>query len=268
VVNKNFIICLTGLPASGKSTFAKKLSIIIKEKFNTTKVKIVDPDTIRQLLTPTKFNHKIESEVRKQNLTQIREHLLKGNIVISDDLNYYTSMRHELKEIADELNILFFIIHISTPLKTCLKWNKARGKPIPDKVIRNIQKKFDNFDKYTWDQPKIKYDMSQIQNIEDKIEDLVEQLLGMVHSHETITEGVFSTVSNEQNENLDQITRGYIGGLLQNSNLLHMKKNILKARKLFIKTYKNQNLKDSEIPGTFKRFLEKRLNILISQDFF
>ena len=264
---KNFIVCLTGLPASGKTTFAEVLRNIIKEKFNSEKVKIVDPDIIRKQLSPIKFNHKFEPEVRKSNLKEIRNNLLEGNIVISDDLNYYTSMRHDLKALTDEFNILFFIVHISTPLKVCLKWNKARGKPIPNEIIKDIKRKFDNFNKYTWDRPETNYNMSQIQDLNEKIKELVELFFSKVNSHERLIEGMIKKDSNEQNEYLDKITRDYVGKLLQNSKFMAMKKNFIKARKLFVKSFKNQNLKENDIPQAFIDFLEKKLGIIISQDF-
>lgn len=270
VVNKIFIVCLTGLPASGKTTFANILKTTIKKKFNTEKAIIVDPDVIRQLLTPSKFDYKSEPEVRKKNLTEIREKLREGNIVISDDLNYYTSMRHDLKELSEDFKICFFIIHISTPVYICLKWNKMRGKPIPNKIIRKINRKFDNFGKYNWDNPEANYDMSQIQDLNKKVEDLVEQFLAKVSKPREISEkeDKVKIVSNIINENLDKLTRDYVGKLLQDSKLLAMKKAIIKARKLFVKINKNKNSKDKDIRIDFKDYLEKRLNIIISKDFF
>ena len=65
-------------------------------------VNIVDPDLIRAKLS-SKFDFKIEKEVRQKHLAQVENFLKNGMITISDDLNYYSSMRHELKEIAERL---------------------------------------------------------------------------------------------------------------------------------------------------------------------
>ena len=65
--NKNFLICLVGLPASGKSTFANSLKIALKKKFNNLEVKIIDPDIIRQKITSDKFYHEKEHIVRNEN---------------------------------------------------------------------------------------------------------------------------------------------------------------------------------------------------------
>ena len=46
LVNRNFLICLTGLPASGKTTFAKVLKLILEKRLTDLSVQIIDPDII------------------------------------------------------------------------------------------------------------------------------------------------------------------------------------------------------------------------------
>lgn len=267
LVNKNFLICLTGLPASGKTTFASKLKEILEKKFTKLTVSIIDPDIIRHTMAPNKFNYTLEPIVRERNLTEITKELSKGNIVISDDLNYYSSMRHDLKNLAENFNVNFFIIHISTPFETCLTWNEIRGEPIPNTTIKKINRKFDNFGKYSWDYPEAIYDISRIQDLNKEIEDLVERIKNKVSTSKEILEKEdrVKEFFNLDNENLDKITRVYVGKLLQNSEFISMKKNIIKTRKLFVKLYKNKSLKESEIANIFKEYLEKRLNIIISE---
>lgn len=270
VETQNFLICLTGLPASGKSTFANKLKLSLEKRFNTSIVKIIDPDKIRENLSPNKFNHKLESLVREKNLTEIKNELSNGNIVISDDLNYYSSMRHDLKTIAENLQIHFFIVHISTPFKICVRWNKERGEPIPNKIIKRIYKKFDNFGKYNWDQPEAQYDLSDDIKLDEKIEFLIDKLVKKMETYRSILkEDLQKQVSFDlDNENLDQITRIYVGKLLQNPNFLSLKKNILEARRVFVTLHKNTHLKEQEIPRIFKYYLENSLNIKISEDYY
>jgi tRNA uridine 5-carbamoylmethylation protein Kti12 len=268
LVNKNFLICLTGLPASGKTTFAKKLKLILEKRVSNLSVRIVDPDIIRQEMAPNKFNSNLEPVVREKNLTEISTELGKGKAVISDDLNYYSSMRHDLKILADNFNTNFFIIHISTPFKTCLKWNKKRGEPIPNEIIGKINEKFDDFGKYKWDYPVNKIDLSLIKDLNNEIEDLVELLIKKLCVSQNILqrEKELENSLNWDNQNLDKITRSYVGKLLRNSKLMPLKKKIIKTRKIFIKLYKNKALKEFEIVTTFKRYLEKSLSIKIPDD--
>ena len=266
LINQNFLICLVGLPASGKSTFANKLKIALKKRFDNKDVKIIDPDIIRQILTPDKFNHEKEHIVRNENLKEIKEELEKGNIVVSDDLNYYSSMRHDLRNIAATLKLKFFIIHITTPIEICMKWNEKRGKPIPNAIISKISEKFDKFNKYNWDFPEATYDLSQISDLNQVIEEFLDQLLDKMETLELELrkEKIEFQISNLDNENLDKITRIYVGKLLHNTRYLFLKKKIIKLRKIYVKQNKNKALKEPEILESFKKFLEKSLNVEIS----
>ena len=268
LVNKNFLICLTGLPASGKTTFANRLKEILEKKFTKLTVSIIDPDLIRHAITPNKFNYSLEPVVREKNLTEINKELNKGNIVISDDLNYYSSMRHDLKNLADHFNITFLIIHISTSFETCLTWNETRGNSIPNTIIDKINKKFDDFGKYKWDNPALSYDPSQVKDIDKEFEDFVNDLIKKLTTSQVILKGEkeIARLSSWDNQNLDRITRIYVGKLLQNPKLMLLKKKIIKTRKLYMKLYKNKTLKEFEIVTSFKDYLEKSLTIKISEE--
>ncbi len=263
---KNFLVCLVGLPASGKTTFANKLKNILEKRFNDFKVKIVDPDKIRDIIAPEEFEYKEEQKVRKKNLEAVRKALKKGFVVISDNLNYYTSMRHDLKKIAENLSLRFFIIHISTPLEICLKWNEDRGTLIPNEVIEKIYNKFDNFGKYNWDYPIEKYDMSLIKNLDEHLEKLVDVIIQDLESLNDVIniEKEKKRRSNFDNEKLDKITRNIIGELLRNPNNRSFKNKLIKYRKSFVKANLNKFLSESEISNTFKDYLEKSLNTRIS----
>ncbi|MFX0043071.1 MAG: adenylyl-sulfate kinase [Candidatus Hodarchaeota archaeon] len=264
-IKQNFLICLAGLPASGKSIFANELRKILEKKFTNFEIKIIDPDMIRQTITQDKFDYEKEHLVKEKNLQIIKRELKEGSIVISDDLNYYSSMRHDLKKIADDLNLKFFIIHISTPLEVCLKWNDKRGNPIPNKIIKRISKKFDDFNKYKWDTPYAVYNMSQTVDLNDTLIAFVSRLqLNVKQSTKILEEEAeIRQDSNLYKEKLDKITRNYVGTLLLNSNYTPLKNKIIRLRKEFLKTKKNEFLSDSEIQNSFQTFLEESLRIKI-----
>ena len=266
MINQYFLIILVGLPSSGKSIFASKLKVMFEKKLSSFKVKIVDPDKIRNEIMPIEFNYKKEHTVRKKNLKEIKLGLKKGFIVISDDLNYFSSMRHDLKKIADRLKKEYFLIHIATPIEQCIKWNNARGNPIPNQVIYNIYEKFDGFGGYAWDLPMKRYDLSQNLNMELILEDVVEIVEKQIAKIQ-----INLDILNRRNQNaikyhhnLDIETRKVVGKLLGNSNYINMKKEILRERKLFMKQNISTFLKKSEISKKFTIFLEKQLKIDIS----
>lgn len=262
--NKNFLICLVGLPSSGKSRFANSLKIALKNKFRSLNVKIIDPDIFRQKLTPDKFDPEKEYIVRNESIETIRSELKNGNIVISDDLNYYSSMRHNLKEIADSFKLPFIIVHIATPFEICIKWNEKRGKPIPNIVISNIQERFDNFNKYNWDKPIATYDLSAIPDLNITIKEFLDQLDNkMIDINQKLRKERIS-ITYRDNENLDKITRRFVGTLMLNPVFVHLKHKIIRLRKIYVKNFKNKNYSEEEILKNFKDLLENSLNIKIS----
>ena len=262
----NYLICLAGLPASGKSTFARKYKEILEQKFENESVKIIDLDLIRNSLVPGDFNYKKEKRVRKKNLKLIQKALTKGDIVISDDLNYFSSMRHEILEIADKSKSNCYIIHISTPLEVCLKWNEKRGGNIPEEVIKNISQKFDNFNRYAWDKPLAKIDLSKISNLSQKVEDIMEIIRSDVNKAKISLKTVKESIkhSNANNERLEKITRKFVGQLFRNPKYLQNKERILEIRRQFVMENLNKSLSKSKISRTFKSYLEKHLDVSIS----
>jgi tRNA uridine 5-carbamoylmethylation protein Kti12 len=181
-------------------------------------------------------------------------------IVINDDLNYYSSMRHDLKSIADDLRINFYIIHISTPLELCLKRNEKRGKPIPNRVIQKIHIKFDNFKKYKWDRPFKTYSSTQSRDPVKFIEDLIIKIAEDLKKTTTRTT-VRNSLHSSNLAALDLITRKYVGRLLDVPQNLSHKGDILKYRKSFIKKRKNYLTDTKAILEDFKRYLAQNLNI-------
>ena len=258
--NSNFLIILVGLPASGKSTFAFKLKEDLELKFQN-KVKVIDPDIIRGNIFPNSFDFKNEPQIREKNIQAVRKHLIQGYIVISDDLNYYSSMRHDLKIIADSLNIKFYIIHISTPLRLCVKRNEERGKPIPNEVIENIYNKFDNFNKYKWDTPYETYDITQTGDIIQFIENLTEEIALNLQVQIKGKDSLQKKPSPLIREKIDLITRKYVGELLKNPKYHIYKKAILEYRKSFIKKQPENLIEEDKILKNFKLYLAKNLNI-------
>ncbi|TXT60310.1 MAG: L-seryl-tRNA(Sec) kinase [Promethearchaeota archaeon] len=258
----NFLICLTGLPASGKSTFARKLKKIIVKEQKKYEVAVIDPDIIRSTLMGESFDSEKEHIVRKKNLEQIKASLQENKIVISDDINYYTSMRHELKEIAINLRLPFFIVHISTPLKICLEWNRKRGKPIPNEVICTIADRFDMFDKYKWESPDLIIDMSKVSKIDPIIYNFLKYIDKQLRKiSPTGKEKSTSPEKTNYREELDSITRSIVGEFLRQHKQFKKRKKLLKARKQFIKMKLDENLSHKAIETQFKEFLRNSFNL-------
>lgn len=171
------IVAFMGLPASGKSTIAGVLrELLVRElKLREQDVVVVDPDEIRAHLGDgdldpgidsgtgsdadpnTAFRPELEPEVRARYLRAVEARLQTTPFVIADDMHYYRSMRHELREIATRHDADLFFVHLVTPLEQCLAWNEARGTPVPNAVIRAVAEKFDYPDRHAWERPVVEF---------------------------------------------------------------------------------------------------------------
>ncbi|MHA1821463.1 MAG: AAA family ATPase [Promethearchaeota archaeon] len=192
-LSKGFLIILTGLPASGKSLFSQKLLAylepVIDEVFKKKDenecvlkkplVHIIDIDEVRVCLFGPKFNPEFENDTRKSAIERVEKFINLNDIVIVDDINYYTSMRHEFVEIAQNNNVPYYIIYLETPYEVCIEWDKNRANPIGEVEIDNIAYKFDlPGKKYAWDKPFFVLDPSDPKiNMDDEIQKLTQKIL-------------------------------------------------------------------------------------------
>ena len=167
-----FILALCGLPASGKSALADAIQRALNFE-----VEIVRTDDWRDEGYYTEWKPEKEGPVRQAALNKVKELVTQGKNVIHDDTNYYTSMRHELFEIAVENRYGFAIIHVATPVTTALQWNRERTDTrIPDSVIEDIFERFDlPGSRYLWDNSELEVDM-EIQELASIVSEIIEIL--------------------------------------------------------------------------------------------
>ena len=134
------------------------------------------------------------------------------------------------------------------------------------RVVISISKKFDDFGKYNWDIPLANYDLSQLKDLNEPIEKLINIIIRNLKISEDLAKinEFIKLSSNINNEKLDKITRNIVGDLIRNPNYHLLKNKIIKYRKISVKKNLNTDLIESEIIKTFKEYLEKSLNIKIS----
>lgn len=170
-----FILALCGLPASGKSTLANAIQQALDFE-----VEIVRTDEWRDAAYYADWKPQNERPVRERALDKVRDLVSEGKSVIHDDTNYYTSMRHELFDIAIENGCGFSIIHVATPVTVALQWNNEReGTRIPDSVIHDIFERFDNPGRrYLWDTAdfEVSLEIQEIKNVVPEIVEILQEL--------------------------------------------------------------------------------------------
>lgn len=143
------LIChfLIGLPASAKSTFARKLQEMIPNAV------IVSTDTVRQKLygeesNPGNWANEVEPEVLKQ----IQNAIASNKPVIYDATNARRDWRmgmlmkieEKLKEI-DAPQVHWIAWHLQTPVDVCKEWNQNRQRRVPDHVIEEYAEYLNQF---------------------------------------------------------------------------------------------------------------------------
>ena len=133
-MNNPIFLMLVGLPASGKSTFAKKESI---------KFKIHSSDAMREKITGDINNQRSNQRVFDMLHKEIRRDLKNGLNVIYDATNIsYKRRMAFLKEISDIVCDRACYVFL-TPYEECLSRNQRRERVVPTDVIRKMYLNFD-----------------------------------------------------------------------------------------------------------------------------
>jgi len=130
------ILILKGLPASGKSTYAKEL---VEKGW-----KRVNKDDIRAMVDSSHYsrnNEKLVIEIRDMIIDLA---LIHGHNVVVDDTNFEVKHFKQMSLIAEindaEVNVKF----INTPLNECIRRDKKREAPVGEDVIRHMHDRYLN----------------------------------------------------------------------------------------------------------------------------
>lgn len=130
------IILTKGLPASGKSTWAKEQ---IAKDPNT---KRVNKDDLRAMLDNSRWSKSNENFVLKVRDFIISESLKNGNNIIVDDTNLHDKHLTRMKEIAKETKSTVEVndSFLQVPLEECIARDLKRPNSVGEKVIRDMYK--------------------------------------------------------------------------------------------------------------------------------
>lgn len=137
---------MVGLPASGKSTYVKKM----KECFVAVSV---STDDLRKELLGDISNQNQNTDIFNESYKRIQFYLEKGLDVIFDatNINYKKRMDviNRFKKYANNINAIM----MATPYEECLERNKNRERQVPEDVIKRmymnfyVPQYFEGFDK-------------------------------------------------------------------------------------------------------------------------
>ncbi len=250
------IIVLMGLPSSGKSTIAEMLSKKLYTDFNYNTI-VIGTDSLRQTIPSQReqFDPDIEPFIKDLTIQNIRHSLNNNYSVINDDMNYYKSMRHELKEISEEFHAHFILIHIDVPLGVALKWNKERGSPIPQHVIERVSARFDRPGDYQWDIPLLTI-QSNLVTPEIAIQKIVSKIIPIISA--PFQPNITPPPSQPSiHEKIDKITRNIVASLATKERNPQILKQVSNFRITYIKNIDTDESNLEEIERDFAQKLQK-----------
>lgn len=130
------LLFLRGLPASGKTTFAKEL---VRNDGNWVRV---NKDDLRNMLNGGKWSSGRESLVVRLESRLVRHALKSGKNVVIDNTNFNLAHERRYREIAKQYNADFEIKEFDTPLEECIKRDNARPNGVGETVIRKMYNQY------------------------------------------------------------------------------------------------------------------------------
>lgn len=128
------LLMLRGLPASGKSTFARKLA----ESGYTR----VNKDDLRAMMHNSKWSKTNEKQVVAIRDLIVAQALDAGRSVVVDDTNFAPRHAESLKELAGLHKATFGTKFFDTPLDVCIERDKNRENSVGEKVIRGMYNQY------------------------------------------------------------------------------------------------------------------------------
>lgn len=131
------VLILQGLPASGKSTYAKELMEREPNKW-----KRINKDLLREMLDHSEWSERNEDLIIKTRDLLMCFYLESGFNVIIDDTNFHTKHIETIKRVTKKFDIEIDIKLIDTPLYECLERDSKRSKKVGEKVILDMYKKY------------------------------------------------------------------------------------------------------------------------------
>lgn len=132
------LIMTLGLPASGKSTWAKQQ--VAKSGGN---IKRVNKDDMRDMIDAGKWGRNNEKQILAIRDKIVKHYLDLGNVVIVDDTNLAPKHSAALSQIAKEAGATFEIkSFLDVPLKECIERDLKREKSVGERVIQSMYDEF------------------------------------------------------------------------------------------------------------------------------
>ena len=256
------MVILCGVPCAGKSTMAKELAARLESRYGLSTV-VVSSDAFRRMV-PTyqvRFEPELEQFVRDAASETIRNGLKNGLLVISDDINYYASIRRKLVRTAEECRADYAIVYANTPLEVALDWNKKRGEPVPNSLVEEVYYKFDEPGKeYKWDKPLLTVDLSKGE-FNNNVEIVAEKICERASALRTVPVRKEQQETDSVRRDLERETRRAMGEVMKRFKTLSLAEQISEVRRIVVAESLEKKF---STPETVRLFFERAEALLAS----
>lgn len=130
------VLILRGLPASGKSTYAKELVTKDHNWFR------VNKDDLRAMMNGGVFSRKLEEQIVITE-RELAENALKlGKNVVIDDTNFNLAHERYFSQLARYYKAEFEVKFFDTPLEVCMIRDNKRPNGVGETVIRKMYNQY------------------------------------------------------------------------------------------------------------------------------
>lgn len=163
------ILFLMGLPASGKSTFAKEYC----EK--NPNYKRINKDELRIELGNEPYSREFEDKVLTVQRERGLQYLKEGFSIIVDDTNFAPKHKNYWQQIASEHSYYFDIKVFPTSITECIRRDEARENSVGREVIINMYQNMVVKGNFTVNLDKYMYFL-RMEKLMDRINKLYEEV--------------------------------------------------------------------------------------------
>jgi adenylylsulfate kinase len=132
MTDRGFVVWLTGLPSSGKTTIARRLEKYLRGRGF--KVELLDGDEVRKWLSPEAGFSREDRERHLRRVAYVSKLLARNGVaVIASFVSPYRNVRDEARRMVESEGLKFVEVYVKCSLEECMRRD---SKGLYEKALR------------------------------------------------------------------------------------------------------------------------------------